>query len=80
MTKERTMRRKRWARIHDFEAAVMATMDGIYGAVFIDEPPQDYPDIGTIARTPVTLYHEPSDEDRNAVEAIEDERRERDDG
>ena len=71
MTDKRRQRRRRWARIRDYESAVYA---------LLDELPQSHVEIDTYPRTPVTLYHEPSDEDRNAVEAIEDARRERDDG
>ena len=55
MTDKRRQRRRRWARIRDYESAVAAQLARIEA-------------------------REPSDEDRNAVEAIEDARRERDDG
>ena len=55
MSDKRKQRRRRWARIHDYEAAVMAHLESL------------------------TMPPEPSDEDRDAAEAVDDERRERDD-
>jgi hypothetical protein len=63
-------RRERWERIHDFEGAVMAQLPPGFVAYDTDETERLYRQWATQA--------EHADEDRNAAEAVEDERRERD--